>query len=251
MLHPFIRHVAALSLALTALACAGDSVTSPTPFRTITLAIASPASGFVEGETVAATATVRDAAGAEVVGAAIGWSVSDSLRASVTADGKVTFHAPGTVTVTARSGTLAADRTVEVRPQPGTLALARVDGAKLPLLIASDSVHWNDAREYHEIYIEGGDFVLTGEATPRYRIAVKYVEYDVRGPAGARTYTPRLAWRENDFGLVELDAGGALRLTSEYVAPLRHTAIGVNGGWQVRFRIPGDDIFLDLLFRRD
>lgn len=334
MLHRNRRHTSALLLALVALACGDDGATAPVQARTITVEL--PAVDLFEGDTATMKATVRDARGVEVPGAPVSWSVSDTLRASVASNGIVTLFAPGPVTVTATSGSIAASRTldirrlsvqlvtvlpaalqlgtgdvvvlgvrvqgeggrdalgrlvtitsddpaiasidaagrvhavapgtttiramadgvtgtaaVEVRAEHAALSLARVGGARLPLLISADTVSWNGAREYHETFIEGGELSLTGGPTPRYAINVKYAEYLVTGPAGARTYTLRLVWRDNDFGLVEYDARGDLRMLSEYISPLQHSASGVSGGIQVRFRIPGDDTWLDLYYRRE
>lgn len=334
MLHQRFRRSSSVLLALVALACGDDSATSPAPSRTITLQV--PASDVFEGDTATMHATVRDAAGAEVPGAPIAWSVSDTLRAEVAANGIITFLAPGTVTVTAKSGAIAASRTIDIRRlsvqlvtilpatlqlgtgdvvvlgirvqgeggrdalgrlvtissddpaiasidlagrvhavAPGTttiraiaegvtavatvevraehaaLSLSRVGGARLPMLVAADTVSWNGAREYHETFIEGGDLVLTGGAAPRYAIKVKYAEYHVTGPAGSRNYALRLTWAETDFGVVEYDTRGDLRMISEYIAPLQHSASGVSGGIAVRFRIPGDDAHLDLFYRRE
>lgn len=335
MLHLYRRRYAsALLLALAAIACGDDGATAPAQPRTITVAL--PTVDLFEGDTVTLRATVRDASGAEVPGAPVNWTVSDTLRAAVASNGIVTLFAPGAVTVTARTGSIAASRTldirrlsvqlvtvlpttlqlgtgdvvvlgvrvqgeggrdalgrlatitsddpaiasidaagrvhavapgittiratvegvtgtaeVEVRAENATLSLARVGGVPLPLPISADTVTWNGTREYHETFIEGGDLKLSGGATPRYAINVRYAEYLVTGPAGARTYTLRLAWREDDFGVVEYDARGDLRMLSEYISPLQHSASGVSGGIQVRFRIPGDDTWLDLYYRRE
>jgi len=50
---------------------------------------------------------------------------------------------------------------------------------------------------------------------------------------------------------VQYDARGDLLMTSEFISPLHHTAEAVSGGVRVRFRIPGEDSYLNLLYRRD
>ncbi len=334
MVHLSLRRLTAVLTALAALACNDGSTTAPAPSRSISLDV--PAADVFERDVATLRAAVRNADGTEVSGAPITWSVSDTLRANVSPDGVATFFVPGTVTVTARSGSLAASRIVDVRRlsvqlvtilptalqlghgdivvlgvrvqgeggrdvygrqvsitsddpatatndasgrvrgvAPGTttvramadgvvgsarvevraanavLSLARVGGTRLPMLVEGDYVSWNGVREYHEYFIEGGDLILSGGTTPRYAITVKYAQYHVTGPADARTYTLRATWKEADFGVVEYDPRGDLRMISEYISPLSHSASGVSGGMQVRFRIPGDNSYLDLLYRRE
>lgn len=331
-----ITRAAAFTMAALVLTACNNEPSAPVTLPTSTLTLDVPAGDWYVGDVATLRATVRTANGTEQPDAPITWTVSHPTRAEVAGNGITTFLSSGSVTITAKSGTLSASRMIEVKrltvrsitvlPAPLSLApgdiavlgvrvqgeggrdvlgqavtltsddpriavidaagrlravasgtttvratadgvvgtarvdvvgaqamltLSRVDGARLPLLIASDSVTWNGAREYHEVFLEGGELVLSGGSSPRYGISVRYAEYKVTGPAGARTYELRLTSKEQDFGVVQYDARGDLRMTSEFISPLSHTAQGVSGGMQVHFRIPGGDTYLDLLFRRD
>ncbi len=50
---------------------------------------------------------------------------------------------------------------------------------------------------------------------------------------------------------MRLDPTGALLMTSDYIAPLSHTARDITTGIQMAFRAPGDDQTYDLLYRRE
>jgi hypothetical protein len=61
----------------------------------------------------------------------------------------------------------------------------------------------------------------------------------------------RFQQREFDRGLVTVGAAGNLSMLSEFIGPrLEHTAALEPDGFLVHFRIPGDDSFLDLRYRR-
>jgi hypothetical protein len=327
-----IRAAALTATLLLAAACS-DGATSPAPVPSIT--ISAPIGAVFEGDVVVLRAVVRDAAGREIPGAPITWSVSDATVAEVATDGTVTTLKPGVARVTARSGTATAahdlaiarlmvqqvtvlpvsltlaqgDITpvgirvqgeggrdvqgrlvtitsddpsiasidasgrvravspgvttvraiadgvtgtsrVEVTASDAVLVLSRLGGARLPLLVGADSVEVGGVLEYHEVYVETGRLLLTGAAQPRYEVEVRYAEYNVVTVGGQRSLQLRLTWREYDRGLVHFDARGDLTMVSEYVIPLSHTASAVSGGFEVRFRIPGEDTVLDLFYRR-
>jgi len=61
---------------------------------------------------------------------------------------------------------------------------------------------------------------------------------------------PRFQQRQFDRGLAVVQPNGDLAMTSELFFPLDHTATLEPDGFLVRFRIPGDDSFIDVRFRR-
>lgn len=90
------------------------TVTVATPgVRTITV---TPSSATISplGGTVALTAVVRDPSGA-IINASVTWTTSNSLVATVSSNGTVTGHLPGTVTITAKSGSATATATITVQ----------------------------------------------------------------------------------------------------------------------------------------
>lgn len=206
---------------------------------------------FAPGDIAVLGVRVQGEGGRDVLGRAVTLTTDDPRIAVIDAAGRLRAVASGTTTVRATADGVVGTARVDVVGAQAMLSLSRVDGGRLPLLVASDSVMWNGVREYHEVFLEGGELVLSGGASPRYGIIVRYAEYKVTGPAGARTYELRLNSKEQDFGVVQYDARGDLQMTSEFIYPLSHTAQGVSGGMQVRFRIPGGDTYLNLLFRRD
>lgn len=316
--------------------CSGDPSSGPVPLPGPSLSIEVPAGTWYPGDVTTLRAIVRDASGVEIPGAPITWTVSHASRAEVAADGVTTFLSPGDVIVSARSGTLAAQRTLRIavlsvtsvsvlpgelqlrrgdavvfgvrvqgeggrdvlgRPvtlatdnpaiavldasgrihavspgvtfvratsegvtgsarvvvsdTPATHELVRVGTNHLPYLVSADTVTWDGVREYHEVFLEGGTFELSGGQSPTYALDIRYAEYRVTGPVGHRTYVFLMSTHERDFGTVQRDARGDLVLTSSYVYPLQHTATPASDGMRVRYRLPGDDTFLDLLYRRE
>lgn len=139
---------------------------------------------------------------------------------------------------------------VEVLAASAHLELALLGDERLPVLIAADTVEWNGESEYHEVFAASGALSLTGGPQPRYELAVRYEEYDVRLVDGRRSAALRLAWSEYDRGLVTYYPSGDLDMTSELIAPLHHRSVPVGGGFIVDFRIPGSDERLELLYRR-
>lgn len=94
----------------------GDSgATNPpntnTPAPVATVTVTSPASVVFVGNTLAMTATPRDAGGAALAGRTILWASSDNSKASVSSEGIATGIAAGSTTITAttegKSGSLA------------------------------------------------------------------------------------------------------------------------------------------------
>jgi len=90
------------------------TVTVTAGVRTITITPTSATIG-VFGGTVSLTAVVRDPSGAIINNAQVTWTTSNGLIASVTSNGKVTGHLPGTATITAKSGSATATATITVQ----------------------------------------------------------------------------------------------------------------------------------------
>lgn len=201
------------------------------------------------GEVAILGVKVDGEGGRRVLGRPVTLSSDNPAVASIDAAGRVHANAPGRATLRATADGVSGTTEVEVRNANAVLELWRVDGARLPLRVAADTVTWNGVREYHEVFIEYGSLALSGSPVPRYGVVIRYVEYLVTGPEGQRRYVIRNAWSEHDRGLVTRDARGDFVYTSEYIYPLQHTGIADGTGVQMRFRIPGDDTHLQLAFR--
>ncbi|MEO7999170.1 MAG: hypothetical protein ABI852_17085, partial [Gemmatimonadaceae bacterium] len=68
---------------------------------------------------------------------------------------------------------------------------------------------------------------------------------------GRRVLELRYVQMERDWGLVAYDNRGDLKLTSEYVYPLSHSASAISGGMQMTYRFGGSDETMNLFFRRE
>ena len=81
--------------------------------RTVTI---TPSSATISpfGGTVALTATVRDPSGA-IINSSVTWTTNNALIATVSSNGTVTGHLPGTATITAKSGSATATATITVK----------------------------------------------------------------------------------------------------------------------------------------
>lgn len=194
---------------------------------------------------------VQGEGGRDVLGRLVTITSDDPAVASIDASGRVHAIASGVTLVRATSEGVVGTARVEVSARPATHELRRVGGDRLPQLVSADTVTWDGVREYHEVFLEGGTFQLSGGANPTYAIDVRYAEYRVSGPVGQRTYVYLLSQHERDFGTVERDARGDLMLTSTLIYPLRHTATADADGMRLRFRIPGEDTILDMLYTRE
>lgn len=194
---------------------------------------------------------VQGEGGRDVPGRVVTITSDDPTVATIDASGRVRAVGAGATNIRATAANVSGVARVEVADRDATLALARLGGGRLPLLVASDSVWYDGVREYHEVYVEGGTLVLSGAPQPRYEVDVRYVEYNVVTVDGRRTMEIRLQTREYDRGVVAYDSRGDLAMTSEYISPLAHTAGAVAGGIQVRFRVPGENQILDLFYRRE
>lgn len=145
------------------------------------------------------------------------------------------------VTGTARANVVIADT---------TLTLTEFQGAKVPVLISSDSVLIDGVPELAEVVAESGTLVLSGIKALRYQVDVRIIQYRVTRIDGIIQRVPRFEQHRFDRGLATVAANGDLAMTSELVFPLAHTATAEPDGFRVRFNIAGDDSFFDLRFKR-
>jgi len=121
-------------LATIAIAACSDGA-APRPAASATVTILPVADSVFEGDVVRLTAKVFDEAGAEVSGAPIAWTVSDTTLAKTGDAGSFSLLRPGIVRITARSGATAGNydlvigRLVVQRVEltPGTMNLGRGD----------------------------------------------------------------------------------------------------------------------------
>lgn len=188
-----IRSSYLAALLLTS-ACS-DGGTNPAPAASVR--IAPPSAQVYEGDAVHFQAEFRDAAGRVVDGAPITWSVSDTLRAELGTNGIVTALKPGTVRITARSGSRATSYDLSI----AALTVQRV-------LVLPSTLQ-----------------IARGDVTP---IGVK-----VEGQ-GARHVSGRVVTLASDNPTVAtVDADGRIRGVQPGVATIRATADGVTGTGRV------------------
>lgn len=203
------------------------------------------------GDVVVLGVRVQGEGGRDVLGRLVTITSDNPAIASIDAAGRVHAISPGVTVVRATSEGVVGTARVEVSDLPATHELRRVGSDRLPFLVSADSVTWDGVREYHEVFLEGGTFQLSGGASPTYAIDIRFAEYRVTGPVGQRNYVFLMSTHERDVGTVQRDARGDLLLTSTYVYPLQHTASSESNGMRLRFRVPGDNTILDLLYTRE
>lgn len=179
---------------LVATACS-DGGTAPIPAAT--LSIAPPSAAVYASDVVDFDAVYRDVTGKVVANAPVAWSVSDSTRAELGANGIVTALKAGTVRITARSNGVVATYDLVI----AALAVERV--IMLPAVLTLDR----------------------GDITP---IGVK-----VEGQ-GARNVTGRVVTLSSDNpSVAAVDASGRVRAVNPGVTTVRAVADGVTGTMQV------------------
>ncbi len=171
--------------------------------------------------------------------------------ARIDASGRVRGIAEGTTTIRATADGIVGTQQLTVSGTRSVHTLRSLSGATLPTLVHAAWVEWNGTPEYHEVYMEAGELVLTADQQMRYQIDVRYAEYHAYHEGGQKRLDLRLTTREYDRGTVLYDWRGDLLLTSDFISPLSHTASPVSGGFNVRFRVPGDDTVLNLFYRRE
>ena len=178
--------------------------------------------------------------------AVIGTSGSD-----IAGPGFLIAAGPGSTTIRATVDGVTGTAPVGVVIADTTFALTHYNGAPVPVLIAADSVLFNGVPEFAEVYAESGGLVLSGLMQLRYQLDVRYSQYRVVRTGNTVERELRFQSREFDRGLVTVSASGDLSMLSELIGPhLEHTAALEPNGFLVHYRIPGDDSFLDLRYRR-
>ena len=159
---------------------------------------------------------------------------------------------PGATTIRANADGVMGTARVSVVIADTTFTLTQFNGSQLPVLVAADTVLLNGVPEFAEVYAESGTLVLSGLMQLRYQLDVRFSQYRVIRSGNTVTRELRLQTREFDRGLATAGANGNLSMLSEFIGPrLEHTATLQPDGFLVHFRIPGDDAFLDLKYRRE
>ena len=115
----------------------------------VTITIEGGARRMIVGATVPHTARLRDASGAERRDVAVQWSTSDPNVASVNQFGVMTAVRPGSVTIRAVAGSLAAERRYAVEPNPVK---------SLTLSITADQVKTGDVVEVSAMAFDGNGY---------------------------------------------------------------------------------------------
>lgn len=188
--------------------------------------------------------------GRVLLGRTVTLSSDNPSIVSIDASGRARALATGTATIRATVDGISGTAQLAVTANDVQLDLSKFNGARLPLLVATDTVMWDGVKEYHEVYAETGFFRISGQSQVRYSLQIKFAEYNVTTVNGQRRMELRTLTAEADRGVVAYDARGDLQLTSEIYYPLSHTVIPVSGGMDMRYRIPGTDEYMQLNFRR-
>lgn len=206
----YTRNFLAAAVVLALAACS-DNTTEPVVDTGAQLTIAAPAITVYESDLVQLTASYRDAYGVVVPNAPVTWSVVDTLRAELSANGSLFALSAGTMRVKAQSGALSATYDLTIVRAP---VLKVVVTAMTPTL-------------------------SRGEVTV---IGVK-----PEGP-GNRFLTGRtIALTSDQPHIAMVDAAGRLRAVSPGTATIRATAEGVTGIAQVQ--VNSDNTVLSLASR--
>ena len=227
-----------------AVSCGDEEIVPPPPdppqATTVTVQPASASLKALE-DTIRFTAEVQDQYGDVMTGAAVGWSVSDSIVANVDNSGVATAKGDGAATVTATSGdasgtaSLAVDREarmVEVTPSEATLALgdtirfnARAEDANgFPI---EDALFGWSSSDANVVEVDSAGLVRSlgeGEATITAvsDAASGTAAVEVSPPAGAVHVTPSEA---------AVVVGDSLRLSAIAIDPDGAELVGVTFVW--------------------
>jgi hypothetical protein len=222
------------------------------PLSVLSVAILGLPDTLGHGDVIPFGVRITGEGGRIVTGRAVTLRSVNPAIATIDPSGRLRTVSAGRTEVTATVDGVTTTRAIVVEAASTILPLRDIDGGRLPLLVASDSVTWDGVRELAEVYVESGSLQLTGGPTPRYATVIRSAQYAVtRLPDGRKNLQLRARFAERDFGLVEYDARGELVMTSEYISPVSHTASAAPTGIAMRYRIPGDDTILSLFFRRE
>lgn len=253
--HQLLRSSAAAVLALTLLVACDERATEPLPppgdqpDRVEQIDLRQATFRLGQGDSASIQPRLVGRNGRELTGRAVRYTIDDSLVAGIDSTGRLIAKGSGITTLRVASEGVNASARIEVLPGARVHALMRQDGRDIPILVASDSVEWDGVPEYHEVWLESGRLKFIAGAQPRYEVELRYVEYNVREVDGRREKQFRLVQREADFGTVQLDAEGAVRMTSEFVWPLEHRATRTADGYTLRYRVAGTNDVLTLSYR--
>lgn len=207
MLTQLFRSVSVVALLLSVAACNEDA-TAPQPLPGATLAITPPAAVVYEADAVVLAAVLRDANGNVVANAPITWTVQDTLRAELGANGYLTALKAGVVKISATSGQVSATYDLTI-VRPAVLAVT--------VLLQAPS-------------IGRGDVMPIG------------VRAD--GPGGRLVLGRLVTLSSDNPNIVSIDASGRARALAVGTATIRATADGVSGTAQVV--VTANDVQLDL-----
>lgn len=192
----FIRRVS--FAALIAVSACSDQSTAPLPVQGATLSINAPATSIYEADAVVLAAEYRDAQGNIVPNAPIVWSVSDTVRAELSANGHLLALRAGTVRVTAKVGATTASH---------DLVIVRPVIQKMNVFLAASVMSRGD---------------------------VSTIGVRVDGPGG-RVLTGRLVTLTSDNpNVAVVDASGRVRAVSAGTVNIRAISEGVIGVAQLR-----------------
>lgn len=159
---------------------------------------------------------------------------------------------PGSTTIVARVDDVVGTAHVGVVDADTTFALTDYQGSPLPVLVERDSFVVDGEQRIFEFYADSGRLVLSGLLQERYQIDVEYSGYRLIQSGDTVERELLLQVRgQFDSGVVTVGANGSLSLVSEIIGPfLEHTATLQSDGYRVHYRIPGENLFLDLRYQR-
>ncbi len=208
-MYAFRRAAAVLALAAAATAlegCRANKITAPDGAQQIVITL--PSQQVYEGDAVPLSATVIDRDGNIVPGASVAWTISEPTLGEISGD-QLLLLKPGSITVTATSGTTTARRTITVQ----RLTVLTVTVGLVPPLP-----------------------LKRGALTP---IGVK-----VEGEGG-RIVLGRIATlASDDPSIVRIDSAGRLHAVSPGVTTIRAVVEGTAG--TLRVTVAPDDAVLTL-----
>lgn len=246
-----LRAAALIASITIATACASDSPSAPAPERVQQVLLVGLPDRLGWGDVAAFEVQVKGDGGRDLPGRAVTLASSNPAVALIDAAGRVRAVDAGTATIRATVEGVVASMEVTVESAPAVLTLRRLDGTRLPTLIASGDFDIDGVVEYREVYLESGSLQLTGGEHPAYQTLLHFAAYAVTfDDAGQRHFVLRTALDLRDHGSVHYDARGDLVMTSADVAALSHTASAESTGFSMRYWIP-DTAGEVLFFRRE
>jgi hypothetical protein len=192
--------------------------------------------------------------GREITGRVVTFTADDTLVAIAPGPTSALLIAvaAGSTTIRANVDGVTGAAAVDVVAVDTTLSLTQYEGAPVPVLVEADTVVTGGLPLVYEIYADGGTLILSGLLQKRYQLGVTYSIYRLvpdTDPA-ERTFVARIS-AQSDRGLVTAGSNGSLSMVSEVFGPhLEHTAAPQPDGYLVRYRIPGENAWLDLWYSR-